>query len=387
MADRLVRLKEKSTRRVVGLNVGTSLDGIDAALLEVSGFGLETRFRLLRYETLPLPDGIRRAILGVETLDVRGLARIDVELGEALGRAQAEITALAGLAAGEVDLIGSHGATVWHEPPRHGRELGTSLQIGKAAIIVERSGAVVVSDFRSADIAASGQGAPLMPWLDHLLFQRQPGTIVLNLGGIANLSYVSGEIETLLAFDAGPANLPLNQVVRMLTKGEAEYDDGGRLAATGHVDRVLLDRLGDHPFLSQAPPKSTGREEFGEVFTRTLLERHGHMRLIDILATLTAFVARCVRRSVADFIEPRPLRQVLVSGGGLHNHTLMHHLKREFEAVPVQSFSYHERGFDPDAKEAVLFALLANDRIFERPAGVPAATGALWPALLGQISY
>ncbi|MCB9832289.1 MAG: anhydro-N-acetylmuramic acid kinase [Planctomycetes bacterium] len=379
----MARIRARSPRLVAGLNVGTSLDGIDVALLEVEGQGLATRFRLLRYATMDLPEGIRKGLLAPDGLGPRALARLDVELGCALATALGAVVKAEGLEPERVDLVGSHGATVWHEPPRHAGTLGASLQIGNAAVLAEKCGAVVVANFRAADIAASGQGAPLMPWLDHLLFHDRPGTLLLNLGGIANLTWVGADQEDVLAFDVGPANLPLNEISRRLSKGEAQYDDGGRMAALGSVDRGLLDWLAEHPFLRIAPPKSTGREEFGEAWTAMVLDRHRHRRLVDILATMTAFVARNVHRAAVDFIAPRPVRRLLVSGGGVHNHSLMHHLKTDFAPVEVESFRYH--GFDPDAKEAVLFALLANERVFERPSGIPAATGAMWPALLGQI--
>ena len=216
-----------------------------------------------------------------------------------------------------------------------------------------------------------------------LLFHDEPGTVLLNLGGIGNLTRVDELPEEVIAFDTGPANLPLNEIVRLMTSGEKDYDEGGLLASQGVVDPELMAWLESDPFLPMPPPKSTGRERFGEAWTAEVLSRQGHRRLVDILATMTAFVARAVKRGLDEFVAPRSLRRLLVSGGGVHNATLMHHLARELAPLPVESFA--KRGFDPDAKEAVLFALLAHERLLDRPSGMPAATGATYAAIQGVI--
>ena len=282
----------------------------------------------------------------------------------------------------DVDVVGSHGLTFWHRPPRRPREIGATLQLGNPAPIAERTGAVVVSDFRSADVAAGGQGAPLIAYLDWLLYRDEPGSVLLNLGGIANLTFVTSELEDVVAFDTGPANLPLDYLMRSLTQGRSAYDDGGRVAATGHVDAILLDQLLEHPYLHRAPPKTTGREEFGETWCAEVARRHRHLKLIDILATVTAFVAHAVYRACRDYLPQDAIRRLRISGGGVHNLTLMNHLERLFAPVPVEPVAGR---VDPDAKEAILFALLANDRLFGHPTNVPSATGARWPVSLGQV--
>ncbi len=384
VTDRLSEIRKLEQRTVIGLNIGTSLDGIDAALLRVRGAGLETVFGLDAFEIFPLPQRLKDQLLHPELLGVEAIAGLNRDLGQLLAESCSHLAKSAGCSLHDVHIVGSHGATVFHQPPRRATDRGVTLQLGDGAIIAEGTGALVVSNFRAADMAAGGQGAPLMPYLDYLLFRDQPGTVLLNLGGIANVCYVADDLEEVLAFDTGPANLPLNEITRILTKGSEQFDRDGRLAAVGSIDNLLLDHLMATPFLTTPPPKSTGREEFGETWVKEVLEKNKHKKLVDILATMTAFVAKSVHDACQKWIEPRPLRCLIVSGGGVHNATLMHHLRKNF--APMETKSLMELGYNPDAKESILFALLANDRIFERPSNLPSATGALWPVSLGQIN-
>ncbi len=384
MTDRAFEIRKLKQRRVVGLNIGTSLDGVDAALIQVEHCGFESIFGLEEFEMYSLPPRLKRQLIAPQSLAPQELAWLNRDLGQFLAESVLHLIHKAGLHREDVQIVGSHGVTVFHEPPRRTGEMGVSLQLGDPAIIAERTGALVVSNFRAADLAAGGQGAPLMPYLDYLLFREQPGTMLLNLGGIGNVCYVASDLEGVVAFDTGPANLPLNEITRLLTAHKEQFDRDGRLAAMGTIDNLLLDQLRSLPYLELAPPKSTGREEFGEEWVSKLLNRNKHRNLIDILATMTAFVAVAVKRGFDQWIAPAPLRRVVVSGGGIHNKTLMHHLRRNFDPVPVEDLM--DYGHDPDAKEAVLFALLANDKIFDRPTSLPSATGALWPVSLGQIS-
>lgn len=383
--DRLERLKSLDKRRVVGLNIGTSLDAIDAVLLEVSGFGLDLRFSVQEFLMDPLPAGLRERLSVLPGIPAPEISRLHVELGEILGAAAIRVAGAAGVERGEVDLVGSHGLTAFHDPPRRTGERGSTLQIGDIDVIREVVGSVVVGDFRTGDVAAMGHGAPLMPWFDHLVFREQPGTLALNLGGIANVTFVASDIEDISAFDTGPANMPLDEVTRRLTGGRQQFDMGGNLAATGRVDPILLKQLMGHPHVVAMPPKTTGREAFGSAWVDELLERHKHMKLVDILATLTAFVAHAVVYGCSEWVSREPIRRVVVSGGGAHNLTLMDHLRRLFDPVPVEDSLNHV--CHPDAKEAILFALLANDRLFGAPTNIPSATGAAWPVSLGKVVW
>lgn len=380
MTDRLTDLKTKPERLVIGLNCGTSLDGVDAALVRVSGAGLGSRLTLERYLVHPLPEVLRTRLLRMLELTSQDLCELNFDVAEVFAEA-----ALAVAGDDAVDLVGSHGITIYHRPPRRLGERGATLQLGDLAVLAERTGAVSIGDFRTADMAAQGQGAPLMPYLDYVLFNQKPGTVLLNLGGIGNITFIGEGIEEVRAFDTGPANLPLNHVMRLLTGGRSEFDVDGRTAAGGRVDGLFLERLMALPYVHAAPPKTTGREDFGEAWTEKLLAANAHLKLVDILATLTAFAARAVKFACDHWLEGARVTRVLVSGGGAHNRTLMRHLSRDFDPVPVEPLP--KDVCDLDAKEAVLFALLANDRLFGLPTNVPAATGAGWPVSLGKVVF
>ncbi len=380
---RLSKLAMADRLRVVGLNSGTSMDGIDALLCELGpGPAIVVRHTI----TVPYPVNLRRRLAAAPKLSLEDTCRLHAEVGEAFAQAVFELLRQADVKPSDIDLIGSHGQTVCHLPEPQAQRRATTLQIGDLDVIAERTGAIVVGDFRARDIAAGGEGAPLMPFLDWLLFRERPRTLCLNLGGIANITLVTTDPEGVMAFDIGPANLPLDLLAARLTNGSENFDPGGRLAATGLVDSILLDKLLAHPFLHQTPPKSTGREMFGQAFVEDLVARHQHLALRDILATCVAFVARGVHQAVQQFLDiPGGPRELVVSGGGVHNLTLMRHLKQLFFPVPVTSLAAH--GIDPDAKEALLFACLARERVFGRPGNLPRVTGARWPVTLGKLAF
>lgn len=383
--DRLRDIAAKPSRIVVGLNSGTSMDGIDALCVRLEGGGFSVKTEPLQFLVRPHPPAVRDLLLRAPDLTLEEATRLHVELGELFARAAMEVIEQAGVPNADVDLIGSHGQTVCHLPARGPGSRTCTLQLGDLDVIAERTGIVTVGDFRARDVAAGGEGAPLMPYLDWLLFRDRPRTIVLNLGGVANLTLVTEELEGCRAFDTGPANLPLDLLAARLTNGEESFDPGGRLAAEGRVEPILMQRLMEHPFLQLEPPKTTGREEFGQGFVDDLLRRHQHLSMKDILATCCAFVARSVHHAVTEHLDvPDGVRELIVSGGGVRNLTLLRHLKKEFFPVPITPSSDH--GLDPDAKEALLFAVLANERVLGQAANVPSATGARWPVGLGKIA-
>ncbi len=382
---KLLELAEKDRKLILGLMSGTSADGVDAALVRVHRHGLESGIAVVAHKTVPYPDRLREAVIGLRHGTVSDLCRLNFVLGEKFAEAALEMLREAGVDAQEVDLVGSHGQTVYHVPRKPG-EVASTLQIGEADVIAERLGVPVVSDFRTRDIAAGGEGAPLSAYVDYLLFRRDgPPRALLNLGGIANVTIVTRHIEDVFAFDTGPANMPLDATVRILTQGKEHYDKDGKHAAEGRVDENLLKKLLEHPYLQQPLPKTTGREAFGTDFVLPLLRAKGNNRVIDILATLTAFSAHAVKRAFTDFIEPRVQPpEIVVSGGGVHNLTLMSHLRRLFTKEKVIPLG--DLGMDADVKEAVIFAVLANETIHGVPNNVPGATGARWPTVLGKIS-
>jgi anhydro-N-acetylmuramic acid kinase len=343
----------------VGLMSGTSADGVSAAAIDV-----RKGLKMLAYRTFPYPRALRERVLGARDLRTPDLSALHSDLGKFFAACAKRF-----IGKGRADVIGSHGQTVWHEPGRH------TLQLGEAAHIAEATGITTVSDFRSADIAAGGQGAPLVPYFDRYVFGvREAAT--LNLGGIANVTVLS---KAPLGFDTGPGNCLIDEAMR-LAFGRP-FDKGGRVAGRGKIDRELLARL-DHPYFRKAPPKSTGRELFSREF---LLDRCGsalRRKPVDVLATLTFFTAKTVADAISRFVK-KPLQEVIVSGGGLLNKTLMAQLEWTlWPAVPRPITVY---GFHPLAKEPAAFALLAVETLRRRAGNLPSVTGARRPVVLGKI--
>jgi anhydro-N-acetylmuramic acid kinase len=380
---RLLALRTVRPRHVVGLISGTSADGIDAALVELDGAGETTRARVMEFLTRPFEPRLRDRILALKDARAEELLRVHYLLGEEFARAALEVMAAARRRGVEVHLIGSHGQTARHHPRAaepDGR--AATLQLGEPAVIAERTGLPVVADFRPRDVAAGGEGAPLVPLVDWLLFRR-PGVTraCLNLGGIANVTIVSERQDTVHAFDLGPANMPMDLVVHAFTGGAETFDRDGARAAAGRADLGLVAELLRHPYLALPPPKSTGREAFGEVFVTPLLARYPG-READLLASLTRFVAEAAAAGIRRWVR-EPIDELLVSGGGARNRTLMAALAATLAPIPVRSLA--EVGVDPDAKEAVAFAVLANETLFGRPGNLPGATGAAGPRVLGKL--
>jgi anhydro-N-acetylmuramic acid kinase len=380
---RLLALRTVSPRRVVGLISGTSADGIDAALVELDGAGETTRAHVLDFRTFPFDPDLRARVLALKEARAEELLRVHVRLGEEFARAALDVITRARERGVEVHLIGSHGQTARHHPRAaepDGR--AATLQLGEPAIIAERTGLPVVADFRPRDIAAGGEGAPLVPLVDWLLFRRSGATrACLNLGGIANVTVVTEDAAAVRAFDLGPANMPMDLVVQAWTAGAETFDRDGARAAAGRVDSALVAELLRHPYLALPPPKSTGREAFGDVFVTPLLARY-RGREADLLASLTRFTAESVAAGIRRWV-PERIDELLASGGGVRNRTLMAALGAALAPIPVRSLA--EVGVDPDAKEAVAFAVLANETLFGRPGNVPGATGAAGPRVLGKL--
>lgn len=365
--------------RVLGLISGTSVDGVDAAVAEFALTRDTLRMHLIGHTTVPWPPPLRERVLAAlppATVDAAEICRLDRDLGVALGEIAA--ASIADLAADRADLIASHGQTVHHEVGPGGRVHGT-LQIGQPAEIAEHTGAPVVADFRVRDVAAGGQGAPLVSILDHLLLAGtgEPAAL-LNLGGIANLTAVRPGRSTV-AFDCGPANALLDAAVRQAT-GEP-HDAGGVRTARGTVDPALLDVLVADPYLAMPPPKSTGKERYHSGYLADVLARAPVPRLDDLLATL----AEAAAAAVAADIERLGVRRVWLSGGGGHNAGLMAALRRRIEAAGATVASTDELGLPGDHKEAYAFALLGWLTWHGLPGSLPSCTGASGARILGTI--
>ena len=370
---------------------GTSLDGVDAALLEVGGKTPEAfSWRLLAFHGESYePDeraSIRRA---TESGGPAELARLHAVLGERFARCALAACARAGVDPATVAAVGSHGQTVWHDPPSNDRR-GATLQLGDPATIAEVTGIPVVSDFRTRDVAAGGHGAPLVPWPDRLLFSAADRPRALqNLGGMANVTWLpaSSSDDPVLAFDTGPGVALIDTAAELATDGRRTFDADGELAAAGEVDAGLLEQLLQHPFLRRPPPKSTGREVFGSAFVRSLVERRQprtRRDWNDLIATLTAFTAASVAEAHRRWVLPRGVNEVFLAGGGALNPVLAAMIAEELAPVPVRDLS--ELGLDPEAREAACFAVLAWAHLRGLPANEPNATGAAGPRVLGSLT-
>lgn len=385
MIEKLNRIIQAKRKLVIGLMSGTSLDGIDAALVEIAGHGLDTSLRLIAFETYLYSQKEREAL---ENLITRGLPQdictMNFALGEAMAEAALKVMEKGGVKPSEVHLIGSHGQTVYHQPPE-GHQRGSTLQIGEPCVIAERTGIVTVADFRPRDMAAGGQGAPLVPYVDYLLFRHpQKVRVLQNIGGIANLTVLPEELEEVIAFDTGPGNVLMDGVIRISTHGALRYDFQGQLAAKGNINHGLLEKLMGHPFLEKQPPKSTGREAFGETFCEQILKEFKDIPLENLVSTLNLFTALSIVEAYKKFVFPKfHVDEVLISGGGCHNPVLMNRLTELFR--PLTLIATDAIGFSSDAKEAIAFAVLANETIHGHCSNIPRATGARKPVVLGKI--
>lgn len=378
---------------ILGMLSGTSADGIDAALVRVES-GSPLQWSLLGFACIPWELELRTRILDACRPDapLQEITALNFRLGMAFADATKTAIASWQLTLSDVDAVATHGQTVWHQPtPFDSAGVGVTgtLQIGEPAVIAAQTGRLVVADFRTADMAVGGQGAPLVPFADFRLFAHATETrAVQNIGGIANVCYLpaGGGIEDIIAFDTGPGNMIIDAITQRLTGGRQRYDDDGALAALGQVRVSFLNELLQHFYFGLQPPKSTGREEFGEAFAMQCWERAAAtgMSSQDLLATLTAFTAETIVLAYRQFLMSRgPIDTVICGGGGVHNATLMTHLRREL--APSRVTTHAEFGVPDDAKEAIAFALLAYETLHGRPSNVPAATGAKRPAILGKI--
>lgn len=372
---------------VVGLMSGTSLDAIDAALVELGPAGEPGALRMAvrAFTMLPYEPALRERIMALlpphqgSTAEVCQVAAL---LGEAFARAALKVVAEAGLAPDAVDLVASHGQTVWHEV-RPGA-VASTLQIGAPAVIAARTGRTVVADFRPADMAVGGQGAPLVPYLDALLFaDPRLRRAVQNIGGIGNVTYLAPGAPPR-AFDTGPGNVLIDEAVRHLTGGARGFDEDGRMAAAGRVDEGLLADWLEHPFFKTAPPRSTGRELFGPAEARAMAEAAlaAGLRPEDAVATITALTAWSIAEAYERYCGP--VDEVILSGGGARNPVLRAMIAAALSGVAVRQAD--ELGLDGDAKEAVAFAVLGYAALHGWPANLTGATGAREPAVLGSIT-
>lgn len=373
-------------RRLVGLMSGTSLDGIDAVLVEVAGGIPFDTLRVEGFLTRPFTSSERARIAELlqSHVSLPALLTANVWLGELFAETALQVIAAAGLVPDKVDAIASHGQTIWHLPPQ-GSTPGATMQIGEPSVIAQRTGVLTVADFRPRDMADGGQGAPLVPFADHLLFPHVDRAIaVQNIGGIGNVTWLprGGDPDGILAFDTGPGNMVIDAVVEHYGRGA--FDRDGAIAAAGQVNQPLLHELLLDDYFCLPPPKSTGREHFGAAYVAAVIARAEHLGLSveETVATVTALTANSIARAYRDFL-PETVDQVILGGGGSYNHTLRRMIA---ECLPGILVNVHEDvGISGEAKEAIAFALLGYATLCAVPNNVPSATGAATPVIMGKI--
>lgn len=379
-------------RYLVGLMSGTSADGIDAVVARISGSGRTLRAQIIAHHHQGFSPTLRAQVVKVGLHGhVAEICELNFALGERFAVAALAVIRKAGLKPAQITAIGSHGQTIHHLPnAKH----ASTLQIGEPCVIAERTGITTVGDFRVRDMAAGGQGAPLVPYTDWALFTHDSRPrIVQNIGGIGNLTFLPprAKLTDVRAFDTGPGNMVMDALVTTLSRGKLTYDRGGKWAARGRVSEKLLAGCMKHPYLKRTPPKTTGREEFGEMFLRDFLAQGRKLKLndADLIATATAFTAESIADAYRRFVFPRikptllPELQIILGGGGAKNPTLVRML---LERIGVGQLCAHEDfGMDSSAKEPLAFAIMAHETLLGQSSNVPSVTGARRAVVLGKI--
>jgi anhydro-N-acetylmuramic acid kinase len=399
---RLLQMAHKPSRMVLGLMSGTSVDGIDAVLVEIKGHGADAKVQQpIAFRSYPFPPNLRAKVFRLfdpQAARVDEICQLDFLLGEVFAAAVDRLLKDCGRTREEVDLVASAGQTIWHDPQPvvetpnvdwidHPLVTRSTFAIGQSAVIAERTGITTIGDLRVRDVAAGGQGAPLVAYADWVLL-RDPklGRCVQNIGGIGNVTYLppAASPGDVIAFDTGPGNMVIDALIDLASEGAQAYDENGALAAQGQVVPELLAAWLDDPYFRQPPPKTTGREHFGVQFARRILTEIEGARIEDLVATATALTAESIVRGYRDFILPiGPIDQVIVGGGGSRNPTLMAMLGERLPGVPL--LRHEDFGIDSDAKEAIALAIIANDAVAGFDTNIEGATGGK-PTVLGKIS-
>ena len=395
MIEHLCGIRNKREKLAVGLMSGTSVDGIDAALTKVRGHGEDAEVELVKFISYPHPEGLKERILSCSAPgsgSVGEVCRLNTLLGEIFADAALAVIDEAGVPVTSIDFIGSHGQTVHHLPRAEtlfGHKVRATLQLGEPSVIAARTGILTVADFRPADMAHGGQGAPLVAYFDYVVFRSsEQSRALINLGGIANFTILKKgcSLHEVLAYDTGPANMVVDCLVLELFS--QPFDQGGSIAQAGKVSAELLEFALDHPYFAQTPPKSTGREEFGARYSQTLLVRGRQLGLSseDIITTAAELTLQTIWQSYQkEIARDVCVDEFIISGGGAKNEYMMARLAELAAGAAVRPID--DYGIPYDAKEAICFALLANETLCGLPSNVPAATGAKAPAILGKICF
>ncbi|KGP74640.1 anhydro-N-acetylmuramic acid kinase [Pontibacillus yanchengensis] len=378
---------DKKKRLAIGLMSGTSLDGIDAALVEIEGAGRTTKVSLKAFESISYSQEERQVLLALcdrNQSTVDKICRYNVELGKKFAEAAHAVAEMADLTLEDIDFISSHGQTIYHMPDH-----AATLQIGELSVIAEQTGCLTVGDYRPSDMAVGGQGAPLVPFVDDLLFRDEAkGRILVNIGGISNLSVLeaTGSEKGVLALDTGPGNVLIDAVVQIGSQGESTFDENGSIAASGRVDEEWLQDIVDQDdYLKMDLPKTTGRELYTWEMAERLYEegRQKGLAYEDIVATITAYTVQAISYHIKKVVDPHyDTQEVIVAGGGVHNKTILTGLENNL-GQSVRTLD--ELHFSSDAKEAITFAILGNEYLHGHPNHLPSATGAAKEVSMGKL--
>lgn len=381
-------MKTDEFKYVVGLMSGTSLDGIDAALIKIKDYGENTKVQLIDFINHEMPISIKNEIkecCDIEKSNVEKICSLNFKLGYLFADAVKEVCEKADFDINKLDFIGSHGQTIYHIPKADNKSVKSTLQIGEPAVIAYETGTMVVSDFRTMDMAAGGIGAPLVPYTEYILYRSEKNRALQNIGGIGNVTVLPGncKAEDVYAFDTGPGNMIIDELVKRL-KGQS-YDKNGYIASQGCINKNMLEYLMMNSYFEMSPPKTTGREMFGSQFVDKLLERWGSLNAEDIIATATMFTAKSISDSYKKFIFSKcKIDEVILSGGGSFNLTLIKMISEQLGECRV--LTQEDLGYSSDAKEAIAFAVLANETLNHRYSNLIGATGAKNRVILGNIT-
>ncbi|MBR7552623.1 anhydro-N-acetylmuramic acid kinase [Allobacillus sp. GCM10007491] len=380
----------------IGLMSGTSLDGIDAVLCRVNGTGFETELEVLHAYSVAYTDDEKQKIMALcdeHTARVDDITAMNFYLAEKFSEAVLQLIEQSDYSLTDIDFVSSHGQTIYHLPDEGSTKFQpkSTLQIGDISVISERTGLPVVGDFRTADMAAGGQGAPLVSFLDYVFFKDEKKSRALqNIGGIGNVTYLGrGDDQQLTSFDTGPGNMVIDEVVYRLSEKTLTYDKNGQWAAKGQENSQFVEELMDHEYFSRKPPKTTGREVFGKAYVDGVMKRAKELDLSadDLVASVTAWTAKTIAKSYKDFIlsANKPLDEVIVSGGGGHNETLLRYLQ---EYLPDQRVTtIDEFGISSDAKEAAAFVLFGYHFLLGETNTISEFTNADHEVIMGKLSY
>ncbi len=389
----LVELSKKNKKVAVGLMSGTSLDGVDVALLEITGSGTNTKLNLIGFLEFPFPDGLKKELLKnsvKETSNVESISQLNFLLSHIYFDAIKTLCNDIDYPIENIDLIGTHGQTIHHLPNvknYFGYKISSTLQIGDPAVLAKLSGIVTIGDFRTGDVALGGEGAPLIPYFDYILFHSsEKNRALLNIGGISNFTILNKNkgLQDVLAFDTGPGNMLIDTLTKKMFN--KDFDKDGNLARSGKFNKQLCEALiQQDEFIEKTPPKSTGREYYGEVFLEKIINKFSNVPPKDWLNTITKFTAYAVYRNYEKFVKPETeIDELIVSGGGAKNIFLYECLHNKFEDK-VKIKVIDDIGISSDAKEAICFAVLANEAIAGNPTNIPRTTGAKRATILGKI--